>query len=1213
MTTTSRLWVTLSALALLAADAQAQPRPMILGPGSAGEVVSESALSGAPPFVHWDLRELSCAIPWDVGSEVPDLNRDGRTDAADRAAAISTIARAFDAWRDVAPAVIGFVRGNPPPAGTNPKGLALDGYNIVGFEELRGDDVYASTGAPPTRHPAADDVVIDLVGGPPPPRAICPGNDREWATPLNAADVIAPVHFQDGVIIDCILAGANGTLDSLPDLNQRARVDARSVVVEPGANGVLETQPGGDDQVSRRAVGGVYRDLIVDGGNGINESSRNNEGSLGGDSIGLTGLFFDNATGAIREADIVLTQRVTWVLGDANNDRALNQISLQGTTTHEIGHFLGIAHPRNVAVGMPHPAPTMIQGLFTYFNGTHDNLTLEAADRDSLNFLYSHDLGDAPDPLAGTGSRYPTHVTGTLASGVAGELNGLRRFRPRPGPSHLFHAVDRYQYEWLGPRIETADSARECGAHVLDGDGSDDGVFHAGAAGLVPGLPELVPGGPAVDVTMEVRTGIDADGNRHDYATTPIQLDAWFDWNADGSFDGPGEHVLQGRAVSPATPITPEVVAVTAPADARPGGWARFRLRHRELAGVPANLPTGVSQFGEVEDYPIRYARAGEPGAFIGFPDEPVTPVLVPPAPSEFDVDIRPDPVGAGEESVVLVRAPSPPSLLALLRSFPSLLSPREVVAREPRGRPSLLTVSVAEGQQLFDSLTIRFGTLRDTGALGAVFPPPTEPDAVTVPAGTPVVLEVFPERLLDGRPRATSLLDARGFAGIRPDFDRIVLHETIENPEVAPVVVQDFGFLLDQRIEILPTSLDVCPLPLGKRRIHGDLVVPPGSGLCMPADRAKHLLEPDAFYLGRTAAMTASAAYDIELRTFEGDLTMDGRVDLAVSDDLTLMARKRAIDVRGPIRTVVGDTLTVMSRHRGIALTPAGDSGAALPGEVVAGRIRLSAPGEDGTITVENTRLAARQILLDTRSSVSQLGDKGVSIGFRSVLTTDPVETGRTGSAGDVRIESTGDVRIGEGARIASGRNVVIATRGAGDRLCLSGGVVIAAAGGAGRIDLSRVRGGVYDDGTTVLNGVVVGELRSGDCPGPLAGDSVPTTTSTSPTLPPSTSSTSTTLASQDARWRFYVRIMVAGGGTRSVNVPKSSGSAPVTAEIRTEDLAAFPLGRRVTGAEIAALGGDTLTRLTTAADAYLASHPDEVPDFVGVEELRWAQREAP
>jgi hypothetical protein len=120
-------------------------------------------------------------------------------------------------------------------------------------------------------------------------------------------------------------------------------------------------------------------------------------------------------------------------------------------------------------------------------------------------------------------------------------------------------------------------------------------------------------------------------------------------------------------------------------------------------------------------------------------------------------------------------------------------------------------------------------------------------------------------------------------------------------------------------------------------------------------------------------------------------------------------------------------------------------------------------------------------------------------------------------------------------------------------------------------------------------------------------------TTTSTSTTLVPPPSTTTTTVPSPplaDASWRFYVRVTTGAPFPHNVDVPAHSTDAPLDVPIRADQLAAFRPRDQVTGGEIAALGGDTLDRLTAAVDTYLRSHPSDYSDFGAIVEIRWAER---
>ena len=153
----------------------------------------------------------------------------------------------------------------------------------------------------------------------------------------------------------------------------------------------------------------------------------------------------------------------------------------------------------------------------------------------------------------------------------------------------------------------------------------------------------------------------------------------------------------------------------------------------------------------------------------------------------------------------------------------------------------------------------------------------------------------------------------------------------------------------------------------------------------------------------------------------------------------------------------------------------------------------------------------------------------------------------------------------------------------------------------------------------------IVVEALRCNrsQCP-PTTSFTTSTTSTTATTLvapsttttlvpPPSPSTTTTTAPAPplaDASWRFYVRITTGDPFPHNVDVPAHSTDAPLDVMIRADQLPAFRPGDQMTDAEIAALGGDTLDRLTAAVDAYLGSHPGEYPGFGTIVEIRWAKR---
>ena len=114
----------------------------------------------------------------------------------------------------------------------------------------------------------------------------------------------------------------------------------------------------------------------------------------------------------------------------------------------------------------------------------------------------------------------------------------------------------------------------------------------------------------------------------------------------------------------------------------------------------------------------------------------------------------------------------------------------------------------------------------------------------------------------------------------------------------------------------------------------------------------------------------------------------------------------------------------------------------------------------------------------------------------------------------------------------------------------------------------------------------------------------SPPTVASTSSTRVAVTSTTTTTPPTGATRFRFYVRITRTTGET-NVDVPRRSADAPISVDV--SDPGSFSTGDQVTAGE---LDGQTRTRLTAAATAWVASHPDDYPGFTGSVTLRWARR---
>ena len=165
------------------------------------------------------------------------------------------------------------------------------------------------------------------------------------------------------------------------------------------------------------------------------------------------------------------------------------------------------------------------------------------------------DFGDAPDPtyptlLANNGARHVIVPPMALGFGVDAELDGQ--------PDATATGDDN------------------------DGNDDEDGVFFTTA--LVPGQPATV----AVTATV---AGL---------------LDAWIDFDGDGSWAQPGDQVF---AAVPLAPFPPTINSLnfTVPPTAAPNITTYARFRFSTAGGLSF---TGQAQDGEVEDYTVRIAEA---------------------------------------------------------------------------------------------------------------------------------------------------------------------------------------------------------------------------------------------------------------------------------------------------------------------------------------------------------------------------------------------------------------------------------------------------------------------------------------------------------------------------------------------------------------------------------------------------------------------------
>ncbi len=120
------------------------------------------------------------------------------------------------------------------------------------------------------------------------------------------------------------------------------------------------------------------------------------------------------------------------------------------------------------------------------------------------------------------------------------------------------------------------------------------------------GQPHWRAGGDGLeDDGVSLVTSLVADPRESTTATLSIEasaaamLDAWIDFNGNGVFDHPAEHIGDGESIRLSRGSN--VVTVVVPAGALPGStFARFRL---STAG--GLMPTGIAADGEVEDHEL--------------------------------------------------------------------------------------------------------------------------------------------------------------------------------------------------------------------------------------------------------------------------------------------------------------------------------------------------------------------------------------------------------------------------------------------------------------------------------------------------------------------------------------------------------------------------------------------------------------------------------
>lgn len=627
-------------------------------------------------FVHWNLREFpGCSIPYSITQAA---TADASTTQADARIAITN---GFQHWEDVAPALIGFSRQTNlgEPAGGRVR-AGMDGQNAMLWDGGDATNLMAFGAAPSGTLAITfvfynNSVVIqesDILY-----------NDRDYQW-NNTGDDFRAANRQVVTANTAPFALANN--------------DTLIVKVNGGA-AVTITFTNAQFANIAAATRQEVRDAIIAGlgaGMATADSFPNNTVS-----ISSTRTVYDGNTS------------IEVVGGTANAAGKLNfplgvfrprSADVETIATHESGHFCGVHHTSQAS-----PAENgVVGGAVMYFQAptTGTKRALAAPDVQALNFLYTPDLGDAPDPCVAGG---PFNFWETLvhspapgrvftfkvnpddpATWVRYQLNAVGQ-----GPDHLFgfsgpniaaggglpaqnYSLDRY--EWLG--VDMDDSNQECEARVPNMDMFDDGV-------TITPMP-LVRGKTATVTITTTHTG--GPDNRYSAANARARLynNGYIDWYKECTFPTkrevwadfvPGMTVARssnwigashtGGIGTPGTTVQRFVVFV--PRRAAASTFARFRLDLGENEGRVVNWEgdlgpaVGAAQFGEVEDHPI------------------MTVPMIPPTPDLDQLHLY-----GPYPNIVVVSAPGAPG-----PSVPLVISTQSNFVGVPS---QLLTVSVVSG-----------------------------------------------------------------------------------------------------------------------------------------------------------------------------------------------------------------------------------------------------------------------------------------------------------------------------------------------------------------------------------------------------------------------------------------------------------------------------------------------------------------------------------
>jgi VCBS repeat-containing protein len=231
-----------------------------------------------------------------------------------------------------------------------------------------------------------------------------------------------------------------------------------------------------------------------------------------------------------------------------------------------------------------------------------------------LGLVATH-LGNGSIELDGSTAAYTLTVPPLVqltAAGVAGGVSDGDTFTLQAAGQTFVFEYDRDGNVALGNRavVFTAGSSAEALATAL--------------AAAFADLPQEFNVNPTASGNVVSVSRDDEDGVTHGLlnqfldtqftitASGEGYLNAWIDYNQDGDWEDPGEHIFVDVALEPGVNAGPSLVTRTA-AGALPGlTHARFRF-----SSVRGLSPTGLAEDGEVEDYVVNILPQRPPVAFV--------------------------------------------------------------------------------------------------------------------------------------------------------------------------------------------------------------------------------------------------------------------------------------------------------------------------------------------------------------------------------------------------------------------------------------------------------------------------------------------------------------------------------------------------------------------------------------------------------------------